>query len=319
MEGSGTEPPPNNGHLPRAWPCPREDRTRSLVAPQPLRAQGVQLQQPSVLESKVRALKETVTAAKQGASPCLSAHERPSPKKPKCRRVKVGGARTPSPDAVAVLHARNPPEGQLDNSVSEELPARNGGPRPPGPLAAGLESCNGRRPRNPETAWTLPDREERGPLPGPSSLQDSPTHGVTPGRPRGPRPCNKIPHTPDPKPERSFPLRGGLVTGGDLDSLSLTSEEDFVPRPALLGGVWRAGDLGALGSGGSALSLSERVERNRLLVQEMLNVGGPAPSKVRIPARTPSWDRAGPGETHCVGPGGGGSSRESGRKRGGRG
>lgn len=315
MERSGAEPPPNNGRLPRAWPCPQEDRTRSLLAPQPLRARGVQLQQPSVLESKVRALKDNMTAAKQAASPCLSAHERPSPKKPKCRRVKVGGARTPLPDAVAVLHARNPPEGQLGSSVSEEQPARNGGPRPPGPPAPGLESCNGRCPQTPETVWTLPDREQRGLLPGPGSLQDSPTHGVIPGRPRGPRPCNKIPHTPDPKPERSFPLRDDLVTGGDLDSLSLTSEEDFVPRPALPGGVWRAGGLGALGAGGSALSLSERVERNRLLLQEMLSAGGPGPAKVRTPARTPSWDRPGPGETPSVGLGGGRSSRESRRKR----
>ncbi|XP_036890869.1 uncharacterized protein KIAA1614 homolog isoform X2 [Sturnira hondurensis] len=294
MERSGAEPPSNKGHLPRGWPCPQEDRTHSLVAPQPLRAPGVQLQQPSVLESKVRALKENMAAAKQGASPCLSAHQQPAPKKPKCRRGKVGGGRTPLPDAAVVLLAQNPPEGQLDNSVNQEQPARNGGPRPPGPPAPGLESCNGRRPRTPETTWTRPDHEEMGLLPGPGSLQDSPTHRVTPGRPRGPRPCDKITHTPDLKPERSFPLQDDLVTGGDLDGLSLTSEEDFVPRPALLGGLWRAGDLGALGTGGSALSLSERVERNRLLLQEMLNVGGPAPAKVRIPARTPSWDRAGP-------------------------
>lgn len=308
MERSGIEPLPSNGHLPRAWLCPQEDRTRSLVVPQLLRARVMQLQQPSVLESKVRALKENMTAAKQGASPCLSAHEQPSPKKPKCQRVKVGGARTPLPDAVVVLRAQNPPEGQLDNSVNEEQPARNRGPRPPGPPTPGLESCNGRCPRTPETVRTLPDHEERGLLPGPSSLQDSPTHRVTPGQPRGLRPCNKITHTPDLKPERSFPLQDDLVTGGDLDSLSLTSEEDFIPRPALLGGLWRAGDLGALGTGGSALSLSERVERNRLLLQEMLNVGGPAPPKVRVPARTPSWNRARQGETHSVGLGGRGSS-----------
>ncbi|XP_053519701.1 uncharacterized protein KIAA1614 homolog isoform X2 [Artibeus jamaicensis] len=294
MERSGTEPPSSNGHLPGGWPCPQEDRTCSLVAPQPLRALGVQLQQPSVLESKVRALKENMTAAKQGASPCLSAHEQPSPKKPKCRRGKVGGARPPWPDAAVVLHAQNPPEGQLDHSVSEEQPARSGGPRPPRPPATGLESCNGRLPQTPEPVRTLPDREERGLLPGPSSSQDSPVHRVVPGRPRGPRACNKITHTPAPKPERSFPLQDDLVTGGDLGSLSLTSEEDFVPRPALRGGLWRAGDLGALGTGGSTLSLSERVERNRLLLQEMLNVGGPAHPKVGIPARTPSWDRAGP-------------------------
>ncbi|XP_054443519.1 uncharacterized protein KIAA1614 homolog [Pteronotus mesoamericanus] len=291
MEKSGIEPPPNN-NLPRAWPCPQGDRAPGLMTPQPLRAWGMRLQQPSVLESKVRALKENMTAARQGTSPCLTAHERPSPKKPKCRRVKVGGARTLLPDAV-VLPAQSPTEGQLDNSVSEEQPARNGGPGPPRPPAPGLRCCNGGSPWAPGSVWTLPDHE-RGPLPGPGSLQESPTHRAIPAQPRGPRPCNRIAHTPSLKTERSYPLQDDLATGGDPDSLSLTSEEDFVPRPVLLGGLWRAGDLGALGAGGSALSLSERVERNRLLLQEMLNVGGQAPPKLRIPARTPSWDRAVP-------------------------
>lgn len=268
-----------------------------------------------MLESKVRALKEKMTAGKQGASPCLTSHERPSPKKAKARRVKVGRAKTPSegsslPDAVVVCHAQNLTDGQLDSSVNEEEPTRNGGPRLSKLPAPGLECWNRRSRWPPEAVGTLPDRE-RSLLPGPGSLQDSPTHRVTPGQPRDPGPCNKITPMPRLRKGRSYPLQDGLVTGGDLDSLSLTCKEDFVPRPGLLGGLWRAGDLGALGPGYSALSLSDRVEKNRLLLQEMLSVGGQGLPKVGIPAWTPSWDRAVPGEAHSVGLGGWGQQEEA--------
>ncbi|XP_066117377.1 uncharacterized protein KIAA1614 homolog isoform X1 [Saccopteryx bilineata] len=288
VEGSGTEPQPNNGYFSRPWPCPQEDRMPSPMAPHPLRSWG-----PSVLESKVRALKENMTTGKQGASPCLTAHERPSPKKPKCRRVKVGGAKTLLPDAMVVPHAQNWTEGQLDNSVHEEEPAGSADPGSSRSPTPGLECCNGRKSWIPKTVWALPDHE-RGLLLGPTSLEDSPTHRVTPGRPRGPRPSNKSPQVPSLRKGTSYPLQDDPGTGGDLDSLSLTSEEDFVPRPALPRGLRRAGDVGALGPAGSALPLSERVERNRLLLQEMLIVGGQASPKVRIPAWTPSWDRAVP-------------------------
>lgn len=305
VERSGPEPQPENGHFSRHWPCPREDRTPSLMAPQPPGAQGIQVQGPSVLESKVRALKEKMTAGKQGASPCLTSHERPSLKKPKCRRVKVGGTRTPSegsslPDAVVVHHAQNPNDGLLDSSITEEESARNGAPGPPRSPASGLQSWNRRSPWPPEAVRTLPDHDRAVP-PGPSSLQESSMHRVTPSQPEGSGPCNKTTHRPSLRKGRSYPLQDGLITQEDLDSLSLTSEEDFVPRPALLGELWRAGDLGTLGTGGSTLSLSDRVERNRLLLQEMLSVGGQGPSKVGSPAWTSSRDRAVPGKAHSVG------------------
>uniref|UniRef100_A0A452UR82 KIAA1614 ortholog n=1 Tax=Ursus maritimus TaxID=29073 RepID=A0A452UR82_URSMA len=294
VERSGPEPPLDHGHLPRPWSCSLEDRTPSLMAPQHLRAWGIQLQGPSVLESKVRALKEKMTAGKQGVSPCLTSHERPS-KKPKCRRVKMGGAGTLSegsslPVAEGVLPAQNLTDGQLDSGINKEEPAQNGIPRPPRPPSPRLECRNGRSPWPPAAVPPLPDNE-RSLLPGPGSLQESPVHRVTPSRPGGPGPCNKTAHMRNLRKGRSYAIQDGLVTGGDLDSLSLTCEEDFVPRPALLGGLWRAGELGALGPGGSALSLSDRVERNRLLLQEMLNVGGQGPPKVGIPAWTPCWDR----------------------------
>ncbi|XP_010953233.3 uncharacterized protein KIAA1614 homolog isoform X1 [Camelus bactrianus] len=299
VERSGPEPQPENGHLPRHWPCPQEDRTPSLMAPQPPGAWGIQLHSsPSVLESKVRALKEKMTAGKQGASPCLTSHERPNLKKPKCRRVKVGGTRTPLegpglPSAVVVLHAQSPGAGQLGRSVTEEESSRNGGPGPPKPPAPGPECWNKRRPWTPEAVRTRPDHD-RALQPGPGSSQESPTRRVTSGRPAGSGPCSKTTHVPNRRKGRSYPLQDGLVMRGDLDSLSLTSEEDCVPRPALLGELWRAGDLGAPGTEGSTLSLSDRVERNRLLLQEMLSVGGQGPPKVGIPAWTSSWDRAVP-------------------------
>lgn len=292
------------------------------MAPQHGRAWGMQLQGPSVLESKVRALKEKMSTGQQGVSPCLTSHERPS-KKPKFRRVKGGAPEILSeqsslPDAEEVLPTQNPPDGQLDSGINKEEPAQNGGPRLPRPPSTGLECWNGRSPWPPEAVQALPDNEGSLP-PGPGSLQENFVHGVTPGRPGGPGPCDKVAYMANLRKGRSYALQDGLGSGRDLDSLSLTCEEDFAPRPALLGGLWRAAELGALGTGVSALSLSDQVERNRLLLQEMLNVGGQGPPRVGIPAWTPSWDRRPPGETHSVGLGGGGKRRESGRRQGARG
>ncbi|XP_045021610.1 uncharacterized protein KIAA1614 homolog isoform X3 [Bubalus bubalis] len=298
VERSGPEPQPENGHLPRPWPCPQEDGTPSPKATQPPGAWGIQLQGPSVLESKVRALKERMTAGRQGAGPSLTSHQRLALKKPKCRRVKVGGTKPPSegpspPEAVVVHHTQKPNDRPLDRSVPEEEPARNEDPRPPRSPAPGLKCWNRRSPWPPEAVQTRPEHDRALPA-GPSSLQEGPIHRVTPGRPGGSRPCNKTTHVLTLRKGRSHPQQDGLGTRRDPDSLSPTSEENFIPRPALLGELWKTGDLGALGTGGSTLSLSDRVERNRLLLQEMLSVGGQGPSKVGVPGWTSCWDRAVP-------------------------
>nr|XP_012590792.1 uncharacterized protein KIAA1614 homolog isoform X2 [Microcebus murinus] len=283
-ERSSPEPQLVSGHFLPPWPCPREDRTSSMMAPQPPRAGGARLQGHSVLEFKVRALKAKMTAGKQGTSPCPTSHERPSPRKPKCRQVEAGGASTRSegaflPDAAVVPPAQHLTAGQLNSSIHEEEPARNGGLRPPRPPAPECECWN----RPPEAMWTCPDGE-RGLLPGPGSLPESPVHRVTPGQPGGPGSGHRITHVPSPRKGSSSPIQDCLATEGDLDSTSLTSEEDFVPRTALLGVLWSAG--------GSALSLSERVERSRLLLQEMLSVSRRSPSQGGVPARTPCRGRA---------------------------
>ncbi|KAM5144756.1 uncharacterized protein KIAA1614 homolog isoform 2-T3 [Callospermophilus lateralis] len=296
-ERNGPEPQPDNGPLLRPWPNPWEDRTPSLMAPKPPSTWRVRVQGPSVLESKVRALKEKMTASKQGASSCPTSHEQSSPPKSKCQRVKAGGIQAPPegcslPEGMVASHAQNPSKEPLDSSVNEGEPSRNGGSRPPWSPALGLECWNGQSLWSPEAAWMLP-HGEKGLPPEPGSLQESLSHGITPGRLGGPGPC-KVTHMPSLKKGRPCALQDGLVEVGDLDSTPLTSEENYVPRAALLPGLWRPGDLEALGTGSSVLSLSDRVERNRLLLQEMLKVSGQSPPKVETPAWTPSWDTAAP-------------------------
>ncbi|KAM6166236.1 LOW QUALITY PROTEIN: uncharacterized protein KIAA1614 homolog [Erethizon dorsatum] len=281
VERNGPEPQLDNGPLSRPWPFP---------TPQPPRLCGMQLHGPSVLESKVRALKEKMTAGKQRVSP--TTHEQSSPKKSRCRRVKPGRVRIAEdsslPDAVVVPCAQNLTGEQLDSSVSKEEPTRNGSSRPPRPSAPELECCNGQSPLPPEAVWMLPERERCLP-PGPDSLPESSIHRITSGWPAGPGPC-KIACMPILKKGRPDPLQDGLVVAGDLDSTSLIPEEAFVPRIGLQGALWKARDLGALGTGCNALSLSDQVERNRLLLQEMLKVSGQSTPKVAPPA----WNRSAP-------------------------
>ncbi|XP_016044953.1 uncharacterized protein KIAA1614 homolog isoform X2 [Erinaceus europaeus] len=283
VEKSDSEP--NNGHLLRPCPCPQEDRTPKCTLPQPPRVWGIQHQGPSVLESKVRALKEKMTASRQGASPCPATSKRPSSKKHKCRGVKVTG--TPSSgssgsETMGVLPAQSLNNRQLDSSIREEDLARNGDHRLPRPPDPGLECWNGRSLWPPEALWTLLDHDR-------GLLRENSIHMTPANHPGGPEPCNTI-HTPHPRKGRPHARQDGRFMGGDLDGMPVTSE-DFVPRSALLSGLCKTGVLEALGTGGYTLSLSDRVERNRLLLQEMLSSGGQAPLKLGNPAWAPSWDR----------------------------
>ncbi|XP_075844404.1 uncharacterized protein KIAA1614 homolog isoform X2 [Microtus pennsylvanicus] len=284
---------PDSGPLPGPMLCLQGDWTPSLVAPKPPRTWKLQLQGPSVLESKVKALKEKMTARKQGANPCPTSYEHPSPPKSKCCQVKPEAVwslleGSPLPDTLLVSHAQNQTDGQLDSSVNEKKPARNGGSRPSTP---GLGSCNGQSLWSPEAAWLLADHGD-GPAPGSGSLQESPNNQVSVGQPEGPGPC-KTTHLSSLKKRRPYLLGDGVVTEGDLDNRTLTtSKEDLVPRTDLPEMFRRAGGLGALGTGTNVLSLSEQVERNRLLLQEMLKVSRQGSSSVGSPDRTPSWDRA---------------------------
>ncbi|XP_062067438.1 uncharacterized protein KIAA1614 homolog isoform X1 [Lepus europaeus] len=295
MEGrSSSEPQPDVGRLLRPGPCPRGDRAGSLVASQPPGARRVQCQGPSVLESKVRALKEKMAGGQRGANPCPAPCEQSSPKKPSCRQVQAGGGGAPSegstlPDAVATLQARNLTDVQPDSGVGEAGLARNGDPVPPRPPDPELECRNRGSPWLSEAEWTASDHA--GGLPtGPGVVQESPLHGVSPGQPGAVGPSRKASHVPHLKKGKSCPL----VAGAPLDSASLMSEEGFVPRATLLEGLWRAGDPGALSTGGHALSLSGQVERNRLLLQETLSASGPRPLQAGAAAWTASRGRAAP-------------------------
>lgn len=256
-----------------------------------------------MLESKVKALKEKMTARKQGANPCPTSYERSPPPKSKCCQVKpeaVGSLLEGSselPDTPVVPHAQNQIDGQLDSSVNEKKPARNSGSRPSTP---GLESCSGQSLWSPEAAWLLADHEA-GPAPGSGSLQEGLNNQVSVGQPEGPGPC-KTTHLSSLKKRRPYPLGAGVVTERALDNRALTtSREDLVPRTDLPEMFRRAVGLEAQGTGTNALSLSEQVERNRLLLQEMLKVSRQSSSTVGSPDCTPSWDRAASGQSHFAG------------------
>nr|XP_042114271.1 uncharacterized protein KIAA1614 homolog isoform X1 [Peromyscus maniculatus bairdii] len=283
---------PDSGPLPRPTLCPQEDRMPSLIVPKPPSPWKLQFQGPSVLESKVKALKEKMTSRKQRANPCSTSYEHPSPTKSKCHQVKPEEIwslpeASPPPDALVVPRAQNQIDGQLDSSVNEKKPARNGGSRPSTP---GLESWNGQSLWSPEAVWKLADSEE-GPAPGSGSLQESPNSHVSVGQLQGPGPC-KTTHLSSLKKRRPYPLGDSVVTEGDLDNTAPASKEDLVPRADLPEVLWRAGGLGVLGTGANALSLSDQVERNRRLVQEILKVSRQSPPKEGNPDWTPSWDRA---------------------------
>ncbi|XP_017652800.1 uncharacterized protein KIAA1614 homolog isoform X3 [Nannospalax galili] len=291
MERNGPEPQPDNGPLLRSWICPQEDRTSSLMAPKPPRAWALQLQGSSVLESKVRALKDKMTAGKLGTKPCPTSQECSSSKNSKCHQIKPGVVQgSPLPAALVVPQAQNLTDGQLDSSANEKETAKNGSSRLPRPPAPGLECWNGQNPCSSEATWTLPDHE-KDPSSGSGSLQENPIHQVSVGQPQGPGPY-KVTHMPSLKKEKPYPCQDGLVIERDLDSTALTAKEDLVPKTDLLEWRWRAGDLGSLGTESNDLSLSDRVEKNRLLLQEMLKVSGQSSPKVGSPAETLSWDRA---------------------------
>ncbi|XP_021516225.1 uncharacterized protein KIAA1614 homolog isoform X2 [Meriones unguiculatus] len=276
---------PDIGPLLRPTLCPQEDRTPSLMAPKPPRTWGLQLRGPSVLESKVKALKEKMTAGKQGGGPRTISYECPPPTKSSRHQVKPGAVQSlpegyPLPDAP-VHHAQNPVDGQLASHVNEK-PSRNGGPAPSTP-----ERWNKQSLWSPEAGRMLDDQKED---PGSCSLQENFNYQVCAGQPLGPDPCDST-HLSSPRKRRPPPLGDGLITEGDLDSTALTSKEVLVPRTDLPETPWRADGLEALGTVANALSLSDRVERNRLLLQEMLKISRQSPSRAGNPDWTSFWGR----------------------------
>ncbi|XP_076797479.1 uncharacterized protein KIAA1614 homolog isoform X3 [Arvicanthis niloticus] len=283
VAGDGAEQP-DSGPLRRPSLCPQEDGASNLVPPKPPRTWRLQLQGPSVLESKVKALKEKMTAGKQGTNPCPASYECPYPTKSKCHQVKPGAVWS-LPDALVVPHAQIPNDRHLARHVNEKKSARNSGSKPSTP-----ESWNEQSLWSPEAVWMLANHDEEDPVPRSVSSQESPDNRVSAGQPQGPGPC-KTTHLSSLKKRRPSPLGDAMVTKGDLDSTALTSKEDFVPRTDQPETFWRAGGLEALSTSANALSLSDRVEKNRLLLQEILKASRQSPPKAGSPDWTPSWDR----------------------------
>lgn len=212
----------------------------------------------------MRALRVTQPGSTQGSglgpAPC---------QKSQCQQVKVTRVRTPSAGSFQlerpeVLPAQGLTDEQLDGSGRVEEGASSRPLKPPRLPTSGLESWHrwgpqlldaGKVALAPEQKWTLKE-----------------SHGL-----------GSIQSLPDKTPPVPGPRTGQLYRCRDrLDSSSLTS------GPSPFWGLWQNPWRGP-GIGPKPLPLSERVEKNRLLLRERLSGGGPA-------TRKPSWDRTTPGE-----------------------
>ncbi|XP_049633539.1 uncharacterized protein KIAA1614 homolog [Suncus etruscus] len=232
------------------------------MALRPPRICDQQPQDLATLESTMRALRVTQPGSTQGSGLGPAPYQ-----KPQCQQVKVTRVRTPSAGSFQlerpeVLPAQSLTDGHLDGSGCAEEGASSRPPKPPRLPTSGLESWHrwgpqpldaGRVTLAPEQKWTLEE-----------------SHGLRPSQ-----------SLPDKTPPVPGPRTGQLYRCRDrLDSSSLTS------GPAPFWGLWQNPWRGP-GIGRKPLPLSERVEKNRLLLREMLSVGGPA-------TRKPSWDRTTP-------------------------
>lgn len=148
--------------------------------------------------------------------------------------------------------------------------------------------------RLPEGVWRPPDP---GLLQEASYFQESPIQATSQNRPEIPGPCRDVVQMLSLENMKSGALTKHQIQGGDLDEASLTLEQkDPFCETILQGQLWRAGSWDGLRSGNQALSLADRVERNRLLLQERKSLSEHSCSQfhqVRHPARAQDGTTAG--------------------------
>ncbi|XP_038270912.1 uncharacterized protein KIAA1614 homolog isoform X2 [Dermochelys coriacea] len=245
----------------------------------------------SILESKVKALKEKRLTVKQGG---VVSQERASPKKPKVRKGKL----TPSlavvegvpQDAVVepgaqirtyltdvLLDSRDDVDfGQgARGTVAADLFANNVGALK-AHRTVGVGSALGCG--SAEELWRLPSA-------GRNILENADYYSenrAQRGSPNGlwGSSSTRNPATSSQKSSledhgKPAPFGEELAQARDSESLPLTPKDDLCEGLAPSGQLWRTESWDSLGSAASAtsgLSLAERVERNRAVLQEMLSL-----------------------------------------------
>ncbi|XP_036612266.1 uncharacterized protein KIAA1614 homolog [Trichosurus vulpecula] len=265
------------GRKPHRSPLqPQEARGPGAMASEPVSVWAGQPQGPSVLECKVRALKEKrMLSGKQAGSASTVSQERPSLKKAKSRRAKPGAA-TPVAEGASSQDSVVAPQApmrtyltdrlldsgdDLEQGTVHTLPASHNSTQSPNQLSLGEESQ-----RLPEGVWRPPDLSL---LQEANYFQEGPIQTFSQNRPEIPGPCRDLAQMLSLENGKSEALAKHHIQVGDLDEAPLAlQQKDPVCETTLQGQLWRAGSWDGLRSGNHSLSLADRVERNRLLLQE---------------------------------------------------
>ncbi|KAH1167099.1 uncharacterized protein KIAA1614 homolog [Mauremys mutica] len=245
----------------------------------------------SILEGKVKALKEKRSTVKQGGA---VSQEWASLKKPKARKGKLA----PGPAVVegvpqdAVVEPRAQIRTYLTDVLLDSHDNVDFGQGARGPVAADLyadnvEALKAQRTVGGGSALGCGSAEELWRLPSPGrSMQENADYcsenRAQRGSPNGLWGTSSTRNPPSSSQKSSLedhgkpaPFGEELAQARDSESLPLAQKDDLCRGLAPSGRLWRAESWDSLGSAASVasgLSLAERVERNRAVLQEMLSL-----------------------------------------------
>uniref|UniRef100_A0A674JML2 PDZ domain-containing protein n=1 Tax=Terrapene triunguis TaxID=2587831 RepID=A0A674JML2_9SAUR len=218
----------------------------------------------SILEGKVKALKEKRSTIKQGGA---VSQERASLKKPKARKGKLA----PGPAVVEGV----PQDAVVEPRAQIHLYANN------------VEALKAHRTVGGGSILGCGSAEELWRLPSPGrSIQENADYcsenRAQRGSPNGLWGTSSTRNPPSSSQKSSLEDHGKPASFGeelaqarDSESLPLAQKDDLCGGLAPSGRLWRAESWDSLGSAASAasgLSLAEQVERNRAVLQEMLSL-----------------------------------------------
>ncbi|KYO24266.1 hypothetical protein Y1Q_0004303 [Alligator mississippiensis] len=265
------------------------------VALEPVGLRGELSRSPhSVLEGKVKALKEKRVTMKQGG---VLSQEHLSPKKTKVKKGKLllGPAVVEGVTPDAVVEPRAQIRTYLTDVVLDSRDDADCGQRArramlTGPWDSNVDSVKGHRTVGEHVALSQSSADVlwRFPTPGSNIMENAeyPESGGSRGSPDGFWDAGSSKNAVSSSHKSSLRENGRPTLPASCGE-EMTQATDFESIPFVLrydscgaassGRLWRADSWDSIGSSGSTasvLSLAERVERNRMMLQEMLSLSG---------------------------------------------
>ncbi|XP_044530831.1 uncharacterized protein KIAA1614 homolog [Gracilinanus agilis] len=278
-----------------------EARRLGAIASGPVNAWAEETESLSVLEQKVRALKEKRMLAKKQALRVSAVLEEP----PSLKKGKSWGQRKPNTAITLVSEGSSSqdsiviPKEQVEAYLADRLWDSSDdlemGPMPT-PLVGHNSTYSPSQFRFRKEKQRLPERRlsDSALSPETNYFQENSTHN----RPR----CRRdLTQTPSLETGKLGARAKRQVPAGALNELSLALEqEEPLPWTTLQGQLWRAGSWDSLRSSSNSWSLTDRVEKNRLLLQEKKSLSEYSSSShntiaqdgttPRLPGGDPDWD-----------------------------